>query len=143
MGADTLMTGDMALLRCSMPAPCCPYSMKSVESVGGRFGEPAEVPKAGAIKFVSRERRKQTQVSDHQWMPKATFDPFHFPHGERGDEEDLADRCRFDRSTRGSVIRIDERDCAFVDGNGSHASRAARDGCDRPQRHPLPSACRM
>ena len=46
-------------------------------------------------------------------------------HAERGDEEDLADRCRFDRSTRGSVIRIDERDCAFGDRKRSHVTSRA------------------
>ena len=77
---------------------------------------------AGAIESRSRE------WASTNLKPEATFVSVSFPtHTEREDEEDLADRCRFDRSTRGSVIRIDERDCAFGDGGGSHVSgRASR-----------------
>ena len=98
MGADTLMTGYEALLGYSVPAinchmhEVCRKYLRKVSRVRGS---------AGAIESRSRE------WASTNLKPEATFVSVSFPtHTEREDEEDLADRCRFDRSTRGSLITV-------------------------------------
>lgn len=95
MGADTLMTGDMALLECcaSTSQPMLDEVCMKVRMEGAP--SPRKCQGRSSIGHVS------LRWSEHL-SPEVTSVSSSFPTTTpRGDEEDLADRCLFDGLTRG------------------------------------------